>query len=150
MQLAAWLVAVSIFALPQSFHAQSVAESRTPASVISADKAWGLAEEKGDAAFVDALLLPEYRSISPDGSVHDKAAILANTREATPQRASKIEKYLSEHPTDMAVSINGDIAVLIFTAKGDGRKRVLSCDIFVYRDGRWRALYSQHTTAENA
>ncbi len=125
-------------------------EPHTAAAVIAADKGWTIAEEKGDVAYVDALLLPEYRSISPDGSAHDKNAILAGTRKATADRAAMIEKYLTEHPTDMNVVINGDVAVLTFSAVNDAKKLIHSCDIFVYRDGRWRALYSQHTDAEKA
>ena len=116
--------------------------------MIAVDKKWTAAEERGDVAYVDALLLPEYRSVSPDGSTHSKEAILINTRKATSERAAMIEKYLLEHPTDMAVTINGDIAVLTFTAVNDAKKLIRSCDIFVYRGGHWHALYSQHTDAE--
>jgi hypothetical protein len=44
--------------------------------------------------------------------------------------------------------MNGDVAILTFVLdKGAAPKPVMSCDIFVYRDGHWRALYSQHTEA---
>jgi len=148
--LAAALAAVSIFSATQSSHAQAAEEPHTAGAVIAADKAWSVAEETGDVAFVEALLLPEYRSISPDGSVHDRAAIVASTRKATPERAAMIEKYMAEHPFDMTVAISGDTAVLTFTVKGDDKKRVRSCDIFVYRENHWHALYSQHTNAESA
>jgi hypothetical protein len=148
--LAAALAVVSIFTATQSSHAQAAEEPHTADAVIAADKAWTVAEEMGDVAFVEALLLPEYRSISPDGSVHDRAAIVASTKKATPERAAMIEKYMAEHPIDMAVVINGNTAVLTFTAKGDDKKRVRSCDIFVYRENHWHALYSQHTNAEIA
>jgi hypothetical protein len=82
--------------------------------------------------------------------VHDKEAILTNTRKATAERAAMIEKYLADHPTDMAVAINGDTAVLTFIGKTDAKKLIRSCDIFVYRDGHWRAIYSQHSDAEKA
>ena len=59
-----------------------------------------------------------------------------------------IEKYFVDHPTDMAVEISGDTAVLTFTAVNDAKKLIRSCDVFVYRGGHWRALYSQHTDAE--
>jgi hypothetical protein len=141
---------ISLFAVAGSADAQISQEAHTTAEVIAVDKSWMVAEETGDVAYVDALLLPEYRSISPDGSTHSKEAILANTRKATPERAAMIKKYLVDHPTDMAVVINGDIAVLTFTAVNDAKKLILSCDIFAYRDGHWHALYSQHTDAEKA
>ena len=147
--LPAFVFIVSMVAMPYRSQAQSV-QPHTEAAVIAADQAWSVAEEKGDVGYVDNLLLPEYRSVSPDGSIHDKAAILANTKRATPEQASMIEKYLKDHPTDMAVVINGDVAVLTFTPKSDTKKRISSCDIFVFRNSQWHAIYSQHTSAETA
>lgn len=146
----ALFVLVSIFAAAEFGVAQVLQEAHTADEVIAVDKGWTAAEEKGDVAYVDALLLPEYRSVSPDGSTHSKEAIVANTRKTTPERAAMIEKYLVDHPTDMAVTINGDTAVLTFTAVTDAKKLIRSCDIFVYRGGHWHAFYSQHTDAEKA
>ena len=147
--LPALLVTVSMAAMPHPSQAQS-AQPHTAAAVIAADQAWSVAEEKGDVGYVGNLLLPEYRSVSPDGSIHDKAAILANTRRATPEHAAMVEKYLKDHPTDMSVAIDGDVAVLTFTPKNNTRKLISSCDIFVFRNNQWHAIYSQHTTAETA
>lgn len=152
MKFTALVFIASIVAMPCPSQAQS-AQPHTAAAVIAADQAWSVAEEKGDVGYVDNLLLPEYRSVSPDGSIHDKAAILANTKHATPQHASLIEKYLKDHPTDMNVVINGDVAVLTFTPntpKSDTKKLISSCDIFVFRNRQWHAIYSQHTSAETA
>jgi hypothetical protein len=63
--LTALLFAVSVFAGGQASRAQSPEEPRTAEAVMTVDKGWTVAEEKGDVAYVDALLLPEYRSISP-------------------------------------------------------------------------------------
>ena len=140
---------VSMVAIPYPSQAQS-AQPHTEAAVIAVDQAWSVAEEKGDVGYVDNLLLPEYRSVSPNGSIHDKTAILANTKHATPEHAAMIEKYIKDHPTDMAVVINGDVAVLTFTPKSDTKQLISSCDIFVFRNSQWHAIYSQHTTAEVA
>src|ERR1700761_9359842 len=110
---------VCVFATAMSspiFVAQQASEPRTEAAVIAADNSWLAAELKGDVGFLDMLLMPGYRSISPDGSVHDKAAILASAGKATPGRAAMIEKYLADHPVDMKVITVGDTAVLTFTA----------------------------------
>lgn len=125
-------------------------ESRTEAAVIAADDGWGNAEEAGNSAFVDALLLPEYRSISSDGSVHDKAAILASVkkRAGTPSSAADTAKWKAAHPSRTSVLITGDTAILTFTLDRPGSPAsVLSSDIFVYRSGHWHALYSQHSEA---
>jgi Domain of unknown function (DUF4440) len=125
-------------------------EPKTAAAVIAADDGWEKAEETGDVAYVDNLLLPDYRSVSADGSVHDKAAILANTKNniGSPDHAAKVAKWQAAHPMDTAAAIQGDTAVVTFHLKPLGpEKGIMSCDIFVYRGGQWHAIYSQHTDA---
>jgi Domain of unknown function (DUF4440) len=125
-------------------------EPRTEAAVIAADDNWGKAEETGNSAFVEDLLLPEYRSISSDGSVHDKAAILASIkkRAGTPSNSASVEQWKAAHPSRTSTVITGDTAILTFTLNRPGSPpAVLSSDIFVYREGHWRALYSQHSEA---
>jgi len=131
--------------------AQRIAEPHTATAVIAADEAWSKAEETGDTEYVDALLLPEYRSISSDGKTYGKSAILAHTArdKNNGEGAAKAEQWRASHPYRTSVEINGDVAILSFVQdKGLDPKPVMSCDIFVYRDGRWRAFYSQHTEAE--
>jgi hypothetical protein len=126
-------------------------EPRTETAIVASDKARSHAEEFGDIAYIDALLLPEYRSVNVDGSIHDKAAILGSAKKhigATTAPAAN-DAWRAAHPSLTSVEINGDTAILTFTLnKPDAPKRVMSCDIFVYREGHWHALYSQHTAAE--
>ena len=125
-------------------------DPRTETAVIAADDAWGNAEDAGNSAFVDQLLLPEYRSISADGSVHDKAAILASMkrRAGSSSSAADAAKWKAAHPSRTSVVITGDTAILTFTLDRPGSPAsVLSSDIFVYRSGHWRAIYSQHSEA---
>jgi hypothetical protein len=131
--------------------AQRIAEPHTATAVIAADEGWSKAEETGDTEYVDALLLPEYRSISSIGSTYGKSAILAHTArdKNNGEGALKAEQWRAAHPYRTSVEINGEVAILSFALnKGVDPEPVMSCDIFVYRDGRWRALYSQHTEAE--
>lgn len=124
--------------------------AQTESAVTAADNAWDHAEESGDTAFIDALLLPEYRSVNVDGSIHDKAAILASTKKnlGSTSTAAADEAWHAAHPRLTSIVITGDIAVITFTLnKPNAPKRVMSCDIFVYREGHWHALYSQHTAA---
>ena len=124
------------------------AEPHTEAAVAADDEGWSKAEETGDTAYVDQLLLPEYRSISADGSIHPKSAILAHTKKSTPETTAKNAEWKAKHPYKTTVAINGDTAVVTFSLdRSEDPKPVMSCDIFVYRDGHWRALYSQHTSA---
>jgi hypothetical protein len=145
------LSAVGILCLPSSvFAAPATLQPKTAAAVIAADEGWLKAEETGDTAYVDNLLLPEYRSVNADGSVHDKAAILASAHKNVGSTARTLadEKWLAAHPMGTAVLIQGDTAIVTFYLKPLGpEKGIMSSDIFVYRDGQWHAIYSQHTDA---
>lgn len=132
-------------------HAAPSREPRTAAAVLAADEGWTAAEIRGDADFVDALLLPEYRSIGTDGKIASKAKIVASSRARGPHSnfGKIVADYKANHPTRGDVIINGDTAVLTWVSLVSGKGEPIgSCDIFVYRNGRWRALYSQHSTAE--
>ncbi len=83
----------------------------------------------------------------------DKAKIVGGTRARGPSKAyaDSVAAWKAAHPTRGDVTLNGDTAIVVWTAIGpDGTGPVRSCDVFVYRAGRWRALYSQHTTAGDA
>lgn len=121
---------------------------RNETAVIAVDRHWLEAELDGDSAWLDTMLLPEYRSVGADGVVHAKAAIIAH---ATKNRGNdserrKVEAWLKAHPSGQSVVIHGDTAVLSFYDPALGAaKGVRSSDIFVYVDGRWHAIYSQHS-----
>lgn len=143
------LASVGVFRSPKAA-SQAAPEPHTAAAVITDDEKWSNAEDIGDADYLNALLLPEYRSISSDGSAHDKATIVARVVKSanTAEGAAKAERWRAAHPNMPRVEINGDIAILTFVLqKGLDPKPVMSCDVFVYREGHWRALYSQHTEA---
>src|ERR1700733_9777516 len=126
-------------------------EPHTKDAVIAADDGWDKAEGTGDANFIDALLLPNYRSISSDGSIHDKAAIIASARKnaGSAKRAAYEEQWRAAPPVLVSVEIAADTAILTFALDKPGSsKPIMSCDIFVYQDGHWRAIYSQHSEAE--
>ena len=122
-------------------------DAKTEVAVLAADDAWGEAEISGDAAFVDDLLLPDYRSVSGDGKTLDKAAIVAGARRQTgsPEARAKVAAWKSAHPSRGEVKLFGDTAILTWVSTApDSTGLIHSCDIFVYRAGRWRAIYSQH------
>ena len=122
--------------------------ARTSAAVIAVDDQWSQAEVRGDTAWLDSMLLPEYRSISADGKVLDKKTLLAHA--AKNRGSDRMQKVVAAwqktHPTKQSVVMRGDVAILSFSDPLTGRVR--SSDIFVYRDGGWHALYSQHSKTE--
>jgi hypothetical protein len=121
---------------------------KTSAAVIAVDQHWLEAELGGDTAWLDDLLLPDYRSVGADGAVHPKAAIMAHAAKnrGNDEERRKVEAWLKTHPSGQSVVIHGDTAILTFyDPKLGAANGVRSSDIFVHVDGRWHALYSQHS-----
>lgn len=119
--------------------------AKTAAAVMAVDQHWLEAEVGGDTAWLDAMLMPDYRTVGADGKVGDKAAIL---RSATKNRGSdkmrkEVDAWQKAHPTRQSVVLHGDAAILTFSDPKTGH--ILSSDTFIYRDGGWHALYSQHS-----
>lgn len=97
------------------------------------------------------MLLPEYRSVGADGTVQTKAALLAHAAKNRGNDAERreVEAWLKAHPSKQAVVIRGDTAILTFHEPKRGpRDGVRSSDVFVYENGRWHALYSQHSKVD--
>lgn len=141
------IVAISMPASAVAPAAPENETAKTAAAVIAVDDHWLEAEENGDTAWLDAMLLPDYRSISADGNPADKQRILAG---ATRNRGSdkmrkEVDAWLKAHPTRKSVVMQGDFAILSFADPKS--ERVMSSDVFVYRAGGWHAIYSQHSKA---
>jgi hypothetical protein len=125
---------------------------RTAAGAIATDQHWSRAEVYGDTAFLRGLLLPGYRSVGHDGVVYDRAQILAGAvKRGADTVASKaaVAAYRKAHPYATLVVLEGNTAVLSFYSPTLGPDRGLrSSDILVFEDGRWHALYSQHSDVQ--
>ena len=62
--------------------------------------------------------------------------------------AAKVVAWKAAHPLRGDVKIVGDTAVLTWVStKPSSGEPISSCDIFVYRDGHWHGVYSQHSSA---
>ena len=125
-------------------------ELKTAAAVLAADDAWGAAESRGDADFVEWLLMPDYRSVGPTGKSTLKVAIVAGARarSGSTTSAATIAEWKAAHPLRGDVTLYGDTAVLTWiSTQPIASEAVSSCDVFVYRTGHWHAIYSQHSMA---
>lgn len=88
--------------------------------------------------------------MNTDGTAHSKAAIVAGAakRKGTDIAKAQLEfaTYQKEHPYGSAVVIQGNTAIVSFYDPTLGPQNgVKSSDVFVYIDGQWHAIYSQHT-----
>lgn len=134
-----------------SWAGQAPAAPRTEAAVIAADESWGLAEQEGNSKYVEHLLLDGYASIGSSGKVTTKAHIVEGTKKRgkSADYAKMVADWKSKHPSKAQVTMFGDTAVLTWVPTNAANAiPVNSSDIFVYRDGEWRAIFSQHSTAE--
>ena len=145
---------VIVAMLGAAYSAVAKPELHSATAVIRADEAWGDAEAAGNSEFVDDLLLPEYRSVGNDGHTASKSKIVEGTRKraesaaAIAAYAEQVAAWRKAHPSHAEVTISDDTAVLRWVLDASTTGAMSSCDVFVYRKGRWRALYSQHTGAE--
>lgn len=122
--------------------------AKTAAAVMAVDQHWLEAEENGDVAWLDGMLLPGYRTVDADGSFATKAALLAHAAKNHGSAAmkQKVAAWHQAHPVEQQVTLQGDTAILSFVSASPASKgKLYSSDVFAYIDGRWHALYSAHT-----
>lgn len=149
--LALGLLALAPWALAQDTAQPADETLHTREAVLAVDDHWTQAWLEGDVGYVDRLLLPEYRSVTPDGVAYSRAETLAFTAKnrGDPHARERFEAHRKAHPTGRSVVLDGDLAILSFYVPALGpQKGVKSSDVFVYRNGRWRVAYSQHSDAE--
>lgn len=145
-----WLAAATVAAhAAVTAHGGAVEETaRTAAAVMAVDQHWLEAETGGDTAWLEQMLLPDYRSVNNKGVAIGKADIVAHAaKNRGSDKAKKmVAAWQAAHPSKQNVVLSGDTAILTFYDPTLGPQHgVRSSDIFVYEGGRWHALYSQHS-----
>ncbi|WP_293385707.1 nuclear transport factor 2 family protein [Phenylobacterium sp.] len=124
-------------------------EPRTEAAVLAASDDWLAAERRGDVAALDRRLMPQYQDIEPNGRVHPRAALIAhaaNLKDPSTVPAKQLAaEFRKAHPEVEKVVMTGDTALISYRAP-ETEEQVSSVDIFVYDQGRWRALVSTHNS----
>jgi len=112
-------------------------EPITAAGVRDAEERWSQAFVKGDTATLALLLDPAYVSVSANGISRSKAEIIAA---AVAFAAKNPGQRAPPLPDTSTIRIFGPAAIVQHRGATD-----ISVDVFRYRGGHWRALYSQHT-----
>lgn len=141
------MVALTFFTSALAADMKADEGARTSQAVIAVDDHWSQAEVSGDTAWLDSMLLPQYRSIGADGRILDKTTLLAHAAKnrGSDKMRKMVAAWVKAHPTGKSVVMRGNVAILSFSDPKTGRVR--SSDIFVYQSGGWHALYSQHSNA---
>jgi hypothetical protein len=130
----------------------AVSEPHTEAAVLAADDDWLAAELRGDLSALDARLMPTYRDVTPEGKVYTRQDMLVRVakrpNKVTTPPLQAAADFRAQHPEVEHVLIEGDTAILQFeSTKPEEQGVIQSVDVFVYKDGRWRGLYSSHNKA---
>jgi len=121
--------------------ADPLVQPRSVGGVRAAEAAWTEALRRRDGATLGRLLADDFVDTTWQGARRTKPAILAALAGADPQPVAL---------SDLSVSLHGDTAVArglntIRAADGAVRARVRFTDVFLYRDGGWRAIAAQET-----
>lgn len=130
-------------------HAEPPIEAMTADAVKAADDAWAQAEIHGDHTHLAWLLADGYASVSATGKATTKTQLVEGARKRgdSPATAKMFKEWKEKHPSHADVRIVGDTAILTWVSdEPAAASRIDSSDIFVYRDGHWHAVYSQHAS----
>lgn len=149
--IAATIIALGQAALGNSMHSQKSTMGQSSrgmgasSELTSAEHAWVNAAIAGDADKVAAALDDGWVGIGPDGQKQTKAEYIADVKSGK----SKLEKYDMGHLT---VRTYGSVAIVTGSdtekssyAGRDTSGKFAWTDVFVKRDGKWKAVSSEIT-----
>jgi hypothetical protein len=119
----------------------TVRQPMTPAGVVDAEKLWVQALESRDTANLACLLDEDFSDNSWTGAVRTRAEILSAL---SGRPASTIELPELKTRTEGTVGIATGLS-LSHDPSGTIVARTRFTDIFLFRDGRWRAIAAQET-----
>lgn len=143
------LLASALLVATANAGAEPPSEAMSVDAVKAADDAWAQAEIHGDHAYLAWLLADGYASVSASGKATTKAQLVEGARKRgdSPATAKIFKEWKEKHPSHADVRIVGDTAILTWVSdEPAAASRIDSSDIFVYRDGHWHAVYSQHAS----
>jgi hypothetical protein len=110
------------------------------ADVLTQEARWLNAITGGDRATIESILSANYRHITSDGELFDRAQEIADTQVLS----------FTMTPSEQIVGLAGDVAVVhgVNTLNyGSGvTKKVRFTDVFVLQNGVWMALSAQETS----
>lgn len=144
------VLATVLFTTTQSPAADTKVDDRAVQQVITQiEHDWGKALVKRDQAVIDRITAPDWTMTAPDGFLQTKAEVDAEMKSG----AVKFESFKIE---ELKVRVYGDTAIVhgLETEKSSYKGKDISgqyrfTDVFMKRDGQWRALATHVTRVEN-
>jgi len=114
--------------------------------IKESERQWAESVANGDATVVERILADDFLGVDPDGSLYEKAAMVAGTRDAP-------KEFISNHLNDVKVRFFGDTAV----AQGNEswvrrtgtplRGRFVWTDTWIRRNGKWQIVAAEDLIA---
>lgn len=109
------------------------------AEVLAQEARWLTAITGGDRDTVDSILSADFKHITSEGKLLDRAQEIATT----------VKLPFAMNPTEQLVDIAGDTAVIhglnTLTQNGRVMSRARFTDVFILQNGEWMALSAQET-----
>jgi hypothetical protein len=109
------------------------------ADVLGQEARWLTAITAGDRETVESILNTNFKHIASDGKLYDRGQEIN----------SMVKQPFTMNPSDQAVDIAGDLAVIhgvnTLTQAGKVLAKERFTDVFVNQDGSWMALSAQET-----
>ena len=140
---------------PGSDHVSPAAQAEAGAEVLAFERAIAAALVRGDVAFMDQALAPDFVMVHGDGWTRGERPALVDDRASFMKRVT--DKLYAAHDYDVqAAEMHGDVAITYGRYVGHipsspaGRRwfYVWYQKVYAKRDGRWQ--YLSHRTVDGA
>jgi hypothetical protein len=139
MRLAAILAFTAALTAAAIGYSSGTARADATTDVLAQEARWLAAITDGDRATIESILSANYRHITSEGRLLDRAAEIADTE----------VQFFSMTPNEQIVDLAGDIAIVHGVNTMDygsrGQQRVRFTDVFILQNGTWMALSAQET-----
>jgi hypothetical protein len=114
---------------------------KNEAALIQMEQSWAQALERKDVKEVACILAESFEDASVDGTLHNRDETLAHIPSRRAGRNDLTE--MTAHVFGRAGYVRGLNTVI--DGQGNPVAKVRFTDIFVYRDGRWKAVAGHET-----
>jgi ketosteroid isomerase-like protein len=116
-------------------------QAKSGAALVAIEHTWAKALEQKDADAVGCILADEFQDAGVYGELHSREETLAHISERGP--GSNVLSEMQPHIFGDAGYVRGLNTVT--DTQGKAVAKVRFTDIFVYREGRWKAVAGQET-----
>jgi ketosteroid isomerase-like protein len=140
VRLTIWLALVMLSTAATAANCPS-GQAKDGAALVKIEHTWAKALEQKDAEAVACILADDFQDAGVYGELHDREETLAHIPHRGPG---------SNELSEMQPHVYGDTGYVrglntVTDAQGHAVARVRFTDIFIYRDGRWKAVAGQET-----